>query len=60
MRLADPRADGGICHPLSLDELFPPSRGRNSHTWLPEDFPGYNFNRVRSSAVTKYDKHMSY
>lgn len=29
----------------------PPSRGRNSHTWLPEDFPGYNFNRFRFSWI---------
>lgn len=54
--MADPRADGGICHPVSLDELFPPSHGCSSHTWLLEDFPGYNFNRFRLGVILGCNK----
>lgn len=35
---------------------FPPSHGCNSHTWLPEDFPGYNFNRFHLSVILRCNK----
>lgn len=49
---------GSTCRWWNLSSLkswwaffSPPSRSRNSHTWLPEDFPGYNFNRFRFSWI---------
>lgn len=35
---------------------FPPSHGCNSHTWLLEDFPGYNFNRFHLSVILRCNK----
>lgn len=54
------RADGGVCHPLSLDELFLPHMvvilipGCLRIFW---DTTSTDFTLVCSSAATKYDKH---
>lgn len=51
MRQYSTHADGWICHPLSLDELFSSSRVCSFYAWILEDFPGYNFNRFHLSVI---------
>ena len=52
---------GSTCRWWNLSSLkswwaFPSSHGCSSHTWLPEDFPGYNFNRFLLSVILHCNK----
>lgn len=52
---------GSTCRWWNLSSLkswwaFPSSHGCSSHTWLPEDFPGYNFDRFLLSVILHCNK----
>lgn len=52
---------GSTCRWWNLSSLkswwaFLPSHGCNFHTWLPEDFPGYNFSRFHLSVILLCNK----